>query len=75
VAEPGAYRLFRGIARFLVALFYRRVEVIGLERIPASGPLLAAANHQQGLMDALLLAATFPRPLRFAIPSSASWPA
>ncbi|HMB33806.1 MAG TPA: 1-acyl-sn-glycerol-3-phosphate acyltransferase [Methylomirabilota bacterium] len=65
MAEPGAYRLFRGIARFLVALFYRRVEVIGLERIPASGPLLAAANHQQGLMDALLLAATFPRPLRF----------
>ena len=64
MAEPGAYRLFRGIARFLVALFYRRVEVIGLERIPASGPLLVAANHQQGLMDGLLLAATFPRPLR-----------
>ncbi len=64
MAEPGAYRLFRGIARFLVALFYRRVDVIGLARVPASGPLLVAANHEQGLMDGLLLAATFPRPLR-----------
>ena len=64
MAEPGAHRLFRGIARFLVALFYRRVDVIGLAHVPASGPLLVAANHQQGLMDGLLLAATFPRPLR-----------
>jgi len=64
VAEPGASRLFRGIARVLVALFYRRVDVIGRERVPSSGPLLVAANHQQGLMDGLLLAATFPRPLR-----------
>ena len=64
MAEPGAYRVFRGLARFLVGLFYRRVEVIGLERVPASGPLLVAANHQQGLMDGLLLAATFPRRLR-----------
>jgi len=64
VAEPGASRLFRGIARVLVALFYRRVDVIGRERVPGSGPILVAANHQQGLMDGLLLAATFPRPLR-----------
>ena len=64
MAEPGASRLFRGIARVLVALFYRRVDVIGRERVPGSGPILVAANHQQGLMDGLLLAATFPRPLR-----------
>jgi 1-acyl-sn-glycerol-3-phosphate acyltransferase len=64
LAEPASYRLFRLLARFLAGLFYRRVEVIGRERVPATGPLVVAANHQQGLMDGILLAATLPRRLR-----------
>ena len=64
MAEPASSRLFRTLARFLTGLFYRRVEVIGLDRVPDRGPLVVAANHQQGLMDGLLLAAAFPRRLR-----------
>ena len=64
MVESGAYRLFRALARFLAGLFYRRVEVIGLDRVPVTGPLIVAANHQQGLIDGLLLAATLPRRLR-----------
>jgi glycerol-3-phosphate O-acyltransferase/dihydroxyacetone phosphate acyltransferase len=52
------------LSRFLVWLFYRRVDVVGLERVPSSGPLIVAANHQQGLMDGILLAAALPRRLR-----------
>jgi glycerol-3-phosphate O-acyltransferase/dihydroxyacetone phosphate acyltransferase len=64
LTEPAAARLFRTLARFLVWLFYRRVEVAGLERVPLAGPLIVAASHQQGLMDGILLAAALPRRLR-----------
>lgn len=64
MAEPAGYRLFRALSRFLAAVFYRRVEIAGLERVPRSGPLVVAANHNQGLMDGMLLVAALPRRLR-----------
>jgi 1-acyl-sn-glycerol-3-phosphate acyltransferase len=56
--------LVRGLARALVALFYRRVEVVGLEHVPPRGGLVVAANHWNAIVDPLLLLATLPRPLR-----------
>jgi glycerol-3-phosphate O-acyltransferase/dihydroxyacetone phosphate acyltransferase len=44
-------------------VFYRRVDVVGAERIPADGPLIIAANHHNALMDGVLLLATVPRRL------------
>lgn len=58
------YRLLRGLLGLLIRLFYRRVEVVGLEAVPPAGPLIVAANHQNALVDAMLLVATLPRPLR-----------
>ncbi len=57
-------RLIRALVRALLAIFYRRVEVAGLERVPATGGLIVAANHQNGLVDPMMLLATLPRPLR-----------
>lgn len=37
--------------------------MVGLERIPARGPLILAPNHHNALVDGLLLLATAPRPL------------
>ena len=56
--------LLRALARTLVSLFYHRVEVVGLVRVPRSGPLVVVANHQNALVDPLLLLATLPRTLR-----------
>jgi glycerol-3-phosphate O-acyltransferase / dihydroxyacetone phosphate acyltransferase len=57
-------RLIRAFVRTLLAIFYRRLEVDGLERVPAQGPLIVAANHQNGLIDPMLLLAALPRRLR-----------
>jgi 1-acyl-sn-glycerol-3-phosphate acyltransferase len=57
-------RLVRALVRALLAVFYRRLEAVGLEHVPPAGPLLIAANHQNGLVDPMLLLATIPRPLQ-----------
>ncbi len=44
-------------------MFYRRVDVIGAERIPGAGPLIVAANHHNALVDGALLLAFLPRRL------------
>jgi 1-acyl-sn-glycerol-3-phosphate acyltransferase len=56
-------RVVRALARGLLALFYRRVDVIGAERVPPRGPVIVAANHQNALIDPMLLLATLPRTL------------
>ena len=57
------YRLVRGVIRLLLRLFYRRVDVVGAERIPSRGPLIIAANHHHSLVDPMLVLGTFPRPI------------
>ncbi len=57
------YRLIRRVSSLLLELFYRRVEVVGLDRLPATGPLLVVANHQNALVDGMLVLAVLPRRL------------
>jgi len=57
-------RLIRALARALLAIFYRRVDVVGVERVPPAGGLIVAANHQNGLVDPMMLMARLPRTLR-----------
>jgi 1-acyl-sn-glycerol-3-phosphate acyltransferase len=57
------YRLVRAIARLLLWLFYRRIELTGGERIPARGPVVIAANHHNALVDPMLILAGVARRL------------
>src|SRR5512133_914026 len=40
--------------------YYRRIEVVGKENIPADEPVIFAVNHQNALMDALSVLFTLP---------------
>jgi len=60
----GGYNFVRGLSRFLLGVFYERIEVIGEGNVPSDGPLVVAANHHNSLVDAMLLMTTFRRPLR-----------
>lgn len=58
------YRLLREVARIALQWFYRSVEVEGQHRIPARGPVILAANHNNALVDALLIASSIRREVR-----------
>ncbi|MEP6692738.1 MAG: lysophospholipid acyltransferase family protein [Gemmatimonadaceae bacterium] len=55
------YLLIRWIATVALRWFYRGVEVDGLERIPASGPVLLTVNHPNALVDVLAVTTALRR--------------
>ena len=61
LATAMGYRLVRGFVRVLLWLFYRRVDVVGAERIPLRGPLIIGANHHNSLVDPMLVMGMLPR--------------
>jgi len=58
------------IARLILEIFFREVEVVGAERLPLDRPLVVVANHVNGLIDPLLLLAPLPVRLRFLAKST-----
>src|SRR5580692_1742739 len=60
-----ADRGMKGLARLLVHVFFRRIELQNGDRLPATGPVVLVANHVNGLVDGLLLMATLGRYPRF----------
>jgi 1-acyl-sn-glycerol-3-phosphate acyltransferase len=51
--------------RFLVGLFFRRVEVSGVEHVPETGGGILIAWHPNGLVDPALIISCFPRRVVF----------
>lgn len=51
--------------RICMRVFFRRIELMGLERIPEGGAVIFAVNHPNGLIDPLFLLCYAPRPVSF----------
>ncbi|HYN85893.1 MAG TPA: lysophospholipid acyltransferase family protein [Pyrinomonadaceae bacterium] len=65
-----ARRLITSILRFALRIFFRRVEVAGLERVPRRGALMFVLNHPNGLIDPSFLLCFAPRPVSFLAKST-----
>ena len=53
------------VVQFLVGLFFRRVEVSGVEHVPETGGGILIAWHPNGLVDPALIISSFPRRVVF----------
>lgn len=55
------YRILKWIAGIALHWFYGEVQVTGHVELPADAPLLIAANHQNALVDSLIIGWMLPR--------------
>lgn len=53
------------LLRFLLRVFFRRVEVAGEERVPEDGPVMFLLNHPNSLIDPVFILCLAPRPVSF----------
>jgi 1-acyl-sn-glycerol-3-phosphate acyltransferase len=58
------YAVLRQVAGIALHWYYRSIEVVGDEQVPASGPVILAANHNNALVDALIVATSIDREVR-----------
>jgi len=61
-----AYRAIRELVRLSTFVFFRRVEVVGLEHIPREGGAIIFGNHPNSLLDPALITAFGERKIHFA---------
>lgn len=56
-----SFVLSRRYVMFMFKRYFRKIEIIGKENIPVSGPVIFAPNHTNALMDALAIHYFLPR--------------
>ena len=64
------YRVLRWLLRNSVRIFFRRIEVEGIENVPESGPVLLVPNHPNALVDALVVLMHLKRPISLTAKST-----
>ncbi len=58
--------------RLALNIFYRRIEVQGLEHLPEEGPVLLTSNHVNALIDPLVIMVRLRRPLTMTMKNTLS---
>ena len=63
-------RVLCALLSFSLRVFFRRIEVAGVERVPRTGPVIFVLNHPNGLLDPIFILCLAPRPVSFLAKSS-----
>jgi 1-acyl-sn-glycerol-3-phosphate acyltransferase len=58
------------VLSFALRVFFRRIEVVGLERVPRNGAALFVLNHPNGLVDPAFVLCYAPRRVSFLAKST-----
>jgi 1-acyl-sn-glycerol-3-phosphate acyltransferase len=59
--KPKTDATLRALGRLVLTAFFREIEVTGVERFPAKGPVIVVANHFNSLIDGVLVTSYLPR--------------
>jgi 1-acyl-sn-glycerol-3-phosphate acyltransferase len=65
VSSDRFYSTVRVVGRFWLWFFFKDVAVVGVERVPAVGPVLLCINHPNNLIDSLLVAGVLRRKVHY----------
>lgn len=58
-------RIIVAILRFAMRVYFRRVEVVGIEHVPLNDPVIFVLNHPNALVDPAFLLSLAPRRVSF----------
>src|SRR6266498_11925 len=58
-------RIIVAILRFAMRVYFRRVEVVGIENVPRRSPVIFVLNHPNALVDPAFLLSLAPRRVSF----------
>jgi len=58
-------RVIVGLLRLALRIYFRRIEVTGVEHVPLGSPVIFVLNHPNALVDPVFLLCLAPRPVSF----------
>lgn len=58
-------RIIVGLLKFAMRIYFRRVEVVGLDHVPRRSPVIFVLNHPNALVDPAVLLCLAPRSVSF----------
>ncbi|HKE59892.1 MAG TPA: lysophospholipid acyltransferase family protein [Pyrinomonadaceae bacterium] len=58
-------RIITALLRFALRIYFKRIEVVGLENVPVTTPVIFVLNHPNALVDPVFLLCLTPREVSF----------